>query len=168
MEILGNFGFEPILFLAQIVNFLIIFFLLKRFLYKPMVKMLDERKKTIADGLKFAEEADKKLQETIEKEETILKKAQQEARKLIEETKVEQEEFMRKTEESAHLRVEKMLQDAREQINFETAEAEKRLSAQVSRLAVQFLQQAVGDLFGSQEQEMIMKNALKKLQKKAD
>jgi F-type H+-transporting ATPase subunit b len=166
MEILNNFGFEPILFAAQIVNFLIIFFLMKKLMYKPMLKMLEDRKRKIAEGIKNAEEANKKLEEMILKEEEILKKAQEQAVNLIEEAKVQQAEIMRQTEETTRAQTEKMLKDAREQIAFETAQVEKRLMSHVSKLAVQFLQQSVQELFGANEQEAIMKNALKKLKEK--
>ncbi len=168
MQILGQFGFEPILFFAQIVNFFVIFFILKKFLYKPMLKMLEERKQRIAEGLKNAEEAEKHLQETLIKEEQIVKKAQEEARKMIEEAKAERDDMLQKAEVSTKARVDAMLQEARQQIAFETGQAEKRIASHVSRLAVQFLEQTVQDLFGPQEQELIMKNAMKKLREKVD
>ena len=76
MEILNNFGFEPILFFAQIVNFLIIYLVLKKFLYKPLLKVLNDRKHKIEEGLKSAEESNRLLKETIDKEQEILKNAQ--------------------------------------------------------------------------------------------
>jgi F-type H+-transporting ATPase subunit b len=57
MEILKTFGFDPILLGAQIINFLIIFYLLKRFLYKPVLGMLKTREDKIKEGIKQAEEA---------------------------------------------------------------------------------------------------------------
>ena len=57
MEILENFGLNPMLLIAQIVNFLIVLFILKKFLYKPVLEMLKKRQTTIKDGLKQAEEA---------------------------------------------------------------------------------------------------------------
>lgn len=168
MQILNQFGFEPILFLAQIVNFLIILYVMKKFLYKPMLKILEDRKHKIAEGLRHAEEADKKLQETVQKEEEILQKAQGEARKMIEEARAEREEMLQQAENSTKAKIDSMLHEAREQIHFETNQAEKRLTSQVSRLALTFLEQAVKDLFGPQEQELIMKNAMKKMKKKAD
>ena len=47
MEILNNFGFQPTLFIAQIVNFLILAYVFKRFLYKPILKTLKDRQKTM-------------------------------------------------------------------------------------------------------------------------
>ena len=82
MEILNNFGFEPILFFAQIVNFLIIYLVLKKFLYKPLLKVLNDRKHKIEEGLKSAEESNRLLKETIDKEQEILKNAQLDAKKV--------------------------------------------------------------------------------------
>ena len=63
MEILKNFGFEPVFFIAQIVNFLILFFVFKRFLYKPILKLLKERAREITKGLEDADNAKKTLED---------------------------------------------------------------------------------------------------------
>ena len=49
--------------LSQIVNFIILFLLLKRFLFPPLMNMLDERKQRIADSLAAAEVARKEAEE---------------------------------------------------------------------------------------------------------
>lgn len=163
MEILNNFGFEPILFLAQIVNFLIIFWVLKRFMYKPVLKLLDERRKKIEDGLKHAEEAEIKFAESVKKEEEILKKAQSEAKKMLDEARDAREKMLKDAEEDTKKQVAKLLTEARDLINEETTQASKKLEVQVSKLAIEFLNKSTKGLFGEKEQEIIMKNALKKL-----
>ena len=50
------FGIQPLLLAAQIVNFLILAYILKRFLYKPVLEVLKKREKKIKDGLQAAEE----------------------------------------------------------------------------------------------------------------
>ena len=72
MEILKNFGIQPTLLLAQIVNFTIILFVLKKFFYKPITKVLEERKRRIEESLKNADEIEAKLQKTAEKTAQIL------------------------------------------------------------------------------------------------
>ena len=98
---------------AQIVNFFILFFLLKAFAYKPILQMLESRRQKIQESLEYAEkvkkdaaeqqkEFDRKLEETRretqaasaaaaqvgEKErEAILAQAREDARKLIEQAK---------------------------------------------------------------------------------
>ena len=44
-------GIQPILIIAQIVNFVILLLLLKKFLFKPILKVLDERKKKAEEVL---------------------------------------------------------------------------------------------------------------------
>lgn len=168
MEILNNFGFEPILLAAQIVNFLIIFFVMKKYLYTPLLKVMEERKEKIAEGLKNADETSRLMQETLQKEKEVLKKAHEDAKKLIAEAKAEQAVIMQQAEEQAHKRVETMLTDAKEQINLQTVQVQKQLSAHVTHVAMQYLSEAVQGMFGPQEQELIMKNAIKKMKKKAD
>lgn len=168
MEILGNFGINPILLVAQIVNFLLIFYLVKRFALKPILQLLKNREKTIKDGLQQAEEARVMLEKASEKEQAILKKAQSEAKSLLADAKREREEMLAQSEERTRVQAEKMLAEAREQINRETQEVEKRLSAHVSALAVQMLQKSVTELFTEKDQKNVLDNALKKLGKRTN
>jgi F-type H+-transporting ATPase subunit b len=165
MEMLGEFGINPVLLAAQIVNFLIIFYIVKRFALKPILEMLNKREKTIKDGLQQAEEARALLDKATEKERVLLRKAQTEAKELLADAKREREEMLAQNEERTRVQTEKMLQDAKMQIAAETKEAEKRLSAQVSALAVQFLQKSAEQLFTDKEQKLVLDNALKKLKK---
>jgi len=165
MEILNNFGFNWILFVAQIVNFLIIYWLLKKFLYKPVLKLLEERKNKIAAGIKDAEDAARLLEETLQKEEKILKTAQEKAKQLIDEAKTQSDAILKQSELETKKKVDEMLKEARTQISYETGLAEKRLEANISKLAIEFLEKSIKGLFGEKEQEVVMKNALKKLEK---
>ncbi len=163
MEILKNFGFEWTLFAAQIVNFLIIFFILKKFLYKPVLKLLDERKRKISDGLKQAEESARILEETTKKEEQILKKAQIEAKKHLDEAHEQREAMQAQSVEETKQQVAKMIADARDQMKYESDQTSKKLELQVSNLAIEFLEKSLKGLFGDKEQETVMKNAMDRM-----
>lgn len=165
MEILENFGFNSILFFAQIFNFLIIFWVLKKFMYKPVLKILDERKNKIEEGLKNAEEAEKRLLNAAEKEEQILKKAQADAKKIIDETIKESESHRAKSEEETKKHIAEMVKDARLQIAEESRIASKKLETEVVNMAVLFLEKSTKGLFGDKEQETILKEAKKKIKK---
>ncbi len=168
MEILNNFGFEPILFLAQIVNFLIIYLLMKKFLYNPLLKTIKERKLKIEEGLKNTEDSEKLLAYASKKEHEILKNAQAEAKKLLEEAKAKHDYLLKQTEEDTKRRVEKMLDDARAQIRIDSAAAEKRLAKEVARVSAHILQESLTGFFTPEDQEAIVRKALKSLKKKAD
>lgn len=166
MDILHEFGVEPVLLVAQIINFLIIAYILKRFAYKPVLQLLQERKETIAQGLQQAEEARKLLEQANEKETAILKNAQKQAQKLQEDAKKQSDRILRETEQEAKKRAENLLKEAKEQIAQQTKDAEKRLQAQVSELAVTFLQKAVSGLFTEKEQKEVMQKAMKTMKGK--
>lgn len=165
MEIIKNFGVNPILLTAQIVNFLIIFFILKKFLYKPVFELLKKRQKMIKDGIQQAEESRIKLEKVVIEERNILRSAQLQAKKLIEDARQESIELTLQMNESAKKQTEKILQDAKDQIARESLETEKRLAVNTSKLAVSFLEKALGEFFSAKEQKEVVSNALRKIKK---
>ena len=78
-------GIEVKLLIGQIVNFLLLFIVLGFFLYKPLVKMLEDRRKTIAESLDNAKKIEENLAKSEAKTKAALTLAQSEARKVLEE-----------------------------------------------------------------------------------
>jgi F-type H+-transporting ATPase subunit b len=165
MDILKNFGVDPVLVGAQIVNFLIIFYLLKKFLYKPVLGMLKKRADKIEEGLKQAEESRLALEKTLEEEKKILSKAQDEAKKIIEESRTQAIEVSQKIEEDTKKQAERILLEAKEQIDQESKKTEIRLSEQVSRLAEEMLTKSLEGFFGEKEQKQIAQKVVKQIKK---
>ena len=165
MDILKNFGLNPILFGAQIVNFLIIFFILKKFLYKPILEILKKRQATIGESLKQAEETRLKLEKVVVEEKNILKNAQLQSKKIIEDARAESMEIATQMNAEAAKQSEIILAGAKEQIARDSAEAEKRLAVSTSKLAADLLKKALKDIVTAKNQEEIISGALKKIKK---
>lgn len=163
MEIISNFGLNPILLGAQIVNFLIVFFVLKKFLYKPILEVLNKRKVTIKEGLRAAEDARVKLEKVVIEEKNILRLAQLQSKKILEDAKLESEAIAKKMGEDSRRQTEELLKDAREQIAKESAETEKKLALSTSKLSIKVLERALQEFFSSKEQKEIISKALKKI-----
>jgi len=71
-EILNNLGVDWKLLLAQVVNFFILFLILNRFVYKPIVNILRKRRDDIEKGIEFTKNAEEKLRTAdIARENTI-------------------------------------------------------------------------------------------------
>jgi len=168
MEILGKFGINPVLLIAQIVNFLIILFIFKKFALKPIMQVLKNREKTIKEGLQQAEDARKLLGEASEKERELLRNAQSEAKLLLEDAKKHRTEVLHDVEMRTKEQAEKILKEAKEQIVIETKAAEKRLSGHISQLAIELLEKSSQELFSGKEQTLVIDRALRTLKKKAD
>jgi len=165
MEILKNFGLNPVLLAAQIVNFLIIFFILKKFLYKPILEVLKKRQTTITEGLKQAEDARLKLEKVVVEEKEILRNAQIQSKKIIEDARLETVEITKQMTEDAMKQNEKILTGAKEQIERDYLDAEKKLALSTSKLAVDLLKKALKDIVTSKNQDEIVSSALKKIKK---
>lgn len=166
MEIINNLGIDPLLLIAQGVNFLIIFYILKRFAYKPILSMLKSREDAIRKGIKQAQDAVVLLEKTQEKEKQILKKAQAEAKVLIEKTKEDQIKIIQDAREKGKRDMDSLLEEARKQIAFETKEAEKRLTVHISELAMLFLKKSLSELLTDEEEETIIDKTLQRLKNK--
>lgn len=160
MEIAKQFGIEPILLLAQIVNFLIILVVLKKFFYKPLVKMLESRKATIAESLKNAEQIEQKLAETEERSAQVLKNAEESATSLLENAKVQAAEIQTKAAEEARIQTEESLQKALSQMELEKEQMRKQLQAETMSLVMMVTQKILGKHLKAKEKEELTKEAI--------
>lgn len=104
MEIFHTFGIDWRLLLIQAVNFGVLMLALWAFLYKPLLKLLDERRSKIEKGVRDAEEADAKLKSASEEKRAMLVAATKEADALAERAR---RELVEKEKQSALLADEK-------------------------------------------------------------
>jgi F-type H+-transporting ATPase subunit b len=81
-EITNQLGLSWGLFLAQVVNFLIVMFILRALLYRPVLNMMEQRKARIAESMKDAERASAAAQEAEQEKAAILDEARREAQEV--------------------------------------------------------------------------------------
>ena len=165
MEIIKEFGFDPLLLGAQIVNFLVIFFILKKFVFKPVLEVLRNRENTIREGLKDAEEGQRLLEKAQEKEKLLLKNARLEAEQILSDAKKQAVEEGKTIEERSRKEAEELIKNARAQIEQDSKEAEKTLALRVSDIAVSFLEKSLSGLFEDSKQKELVQIAIKKMEK---
>ncbi|MEM5815102.1 MAG: ATP synthase F0 subunit B [Candidatus Aenigmatarchaeota archaeon] len=91
-KLLESFGIDYKILIAQIINFALIFFLLYKFLFNPLKKVIEERRKKIYDGLKKWQESEKLIRRVKKLRSVILKKISEEREKAL----LEIEEMKRK------------------------------------------------------------------------
>lgn len=79
--------FPQIIF--QMINFGLVFFFLTRFIYKPILKLLEDRRKRVADAAQAAEQVMREKEELEKVKESTMLKANQKAKKMEDEIKSE-------------------------------------------------------------------------------
>src|SRR5581483_8862620 len=112
-------GVNWFLLSAQIVNFAVLLFILQKYAYKPILRMLQQRQETIAKSLKQAEEIEEKLQKTEDDREKVLEKAAKEAQSMIDEVTQAANQIIADAHAKAAEDMEKILEQGRESIKLE-------------------------------------------------
>lgn len=165
MEKLAQFGVEPVLLAAQIINFIILLLILKHFLYKPILIMLRKRKEKIREGLAAGEKGEALLVRAKEEEKEVLSKANNEARLMLEETrdrsqKMEEEVIFRAKEETEH-----MVSLAKDHIGKERKRVERELEKKAALVGLYALERILPKLLSKQDQIRILEGSEKLLRK---
>lgn len=103
MEALASLGIDWKLLLSQVVNFLILLFVLKRYLYGPVVKMLSDRREKVTKSMEDVKAAEEKLAT-----------AQMESKKILDKAVNEADSIAKAAKKSAQDEASKILADASE------------------------------------------------------
>lgn len=157
MEILNQFGINPLLLAAQVVNFAILLFILKRFLYKPILKVLEERKNKIETSLKNAEEIENRLLRTNDEVEKILAKALKQAEEIIDESKAAGIETVEEYKKTGEEILEKAYKQALEVKKAEKVKLEEEIKAHLGNIVALSLEKVTGITMDKHKREIIEK-----------
>lgn len=135
-EIAGQFGVSLQTLVAQVANFLIVAIALYFFAVKPVVATLDQRQKTIADGLQYAEDMKVQLAKAEQERAETIKKATLEAQRILAEARDQAKDLLdRKTNEAA-AKAESIIHKAHEAIDVERNKMLSEVRQEVARLVV--------------------------------
>ncbi len=135
-ELLTVFGVNWKLLLAQGVNFALLLAVLTYFLYKPVLHMIDERRKKIAEGVRTAEEAESHLTNARAKSEKIVGYASREAESLVKTACARAEEKGAEIVKSAEARAQGVLADAAARAEEAKRQAIKESEKEITRAAM--------------------------------
>ena len=165
MDILKSFGIQPTLLLAQIVNFLIILFLLSKFFYKPIIRMLEDRKKRIEQSLTNTDLIEEKLKNTQEKSTQIIKEAQKNAQDLITEAKNRAEQIIENANLEAGKSTEEGLKNAKGQIAAEKEQAVLEVETHSLAIISAVIKKVMRRTISASEKNQLTKEAVLELTK---
>jgi F-type H+-transporting ATPase subunit b len=152
LDALRPLGIDPALLVAYIVNFIILLILLRLFLYKPVLKMLSERKQKIQESL---EQADKVRQEA-EVQQADFQRELEDARKTSQEAAARAAQETEKMREAiladARKEAEQIREQAHQQIEVERQQTMAEMQQQVADLAVTLTRKVIGETVVVDEQ----------------
>jgi len=158
-------GIEPNLLLAQIVNFLIIFFVLSKLLYKPILGMLEKRKKEIAAGLELTQKMREEEEKMNVRKEKLFEEARKEARNLVEAGKKEADAQAKEIIEEAHEQAQSVMAKGKEEVIALSTSMEKDVRHAAVGIAEAMTKQLLSQVLSAADQHKLIQKHLTELEK---
>ena len=162
-ETAETFGWNLWLFLSQVISFVIVALLLKRFAYKPILKVLEERRQQIAEGLLNAEKIKQQLAEAEKRHAEILAKANVQAQKMIDEARESSGHIAERKQQEAVVAAEQIMAKAREASAIEHERTMTELKRELGRLVVNTTAKVTGKVLTTEDQRRLQEEAARQV-----
>lgn len=165
-EFVEKLGIDWKLFLSQTVNFLLLLTILRLFAYKPLLKILKDRRKKIEEGLEKAAAADTRLHEINEIAKEKMKAAEQEALMLLKQTEEKSKDMEAALMQKAHEKEAELLKSAERAAQGKREEAQRLMEQEAAELVKQALIKTI-ELDPEKIDEALIKKAVGQITHKA-
>jgi len=164
-KIFTDFGVQPVLIAAQIVNFLVLLLILKRFLYRPLLKVIEERQKVVSNSLSNADKIEKRLQSIEDESTQKLLVVSKEAQKIIDAASSTADEIITQAHQKAQVDIETMLEKAKQNLSQERKKMEQEMRENLAELVIYGIEKTAGKVLQSADQKRIIEDQLNDLNK---
>ena len=134
-----------------IINLLVLYLLMKKFLFGPIIKVMDVRKAMIDQQFAGAKEQENQAKALKEQYEGALKSAREESFQIMEQARKEAKAQADKTVEDTQAKVSAMLAKAQEDINTERENAMRQMKDDVASLAMEAAGKIIGKNSGADQ-----------------
>jgi F-type H+-transporting ATPase subunit b len=149
--------------IAQALVMIVFVAICWRYIYPPILSVMQEREKKIADGLEAAKKADDSLEEAKLAYEKELKEAKAEAANILEKANNRASQIVTDASSKAEAEAEKIMASASTNIENETNKAKEELRQQMSDIIIDTTQKILEDEISKEKHEEILKKAAKGL-----
>ncbi len=158
-----RFGWDPPHFIAQCISFCIVAFLLYKFAYNPILKVLDERRHRIAEGLANADKIKAELARTEAQRVETLNQANAQANKMIEDARAAAARVQEQETQKAITQAEQIIAKAKEAADIEHARMLADLKREVVGLVVKTTSSVTGKVLTADDQNRLAEETRRQL-----
>ncbi len=148
-----------------VLAFGIVFFILSKYAWKPILKSLNDREKNISDSILSAEKVRAEMAELKSENEILLSKAREERAIMMREAKETRDKIIMEAKEQARQETNKIVADAQSVINQQKMAAITDLKNQVGNLVLEVSEKVLRrELSNKEEQEKYIKQLAEKVE----
>jgi len=154
-KVAEQFGVSWANLIAQVLLFAIVYWVLKRFSFKPVIAMLEERRRRIEEGQLNAENIKKQLAAAQAKYEEILAKANAESQRLLEEVRASGDRLAEQKRQEAIAAAEQVTIKAQEAMALERDRVMAEMKRELGRLVVDTTTRVTGKVLTPEDHQRI-------------
>jgi F-type H+-transporting ATPase subunit b len=150
----------PGLMIWTLVFFFITFYVLKRYAFGPLQKMIDERRESIRSALESADEARDEARRLLEEHRKLVGEARGEAEQILAEARRTRESMEQRMREETEAERQRRLEETRREIAAETARALEQIRAEVADLTLEAAGRVVGRALDPERDRALIEEAI--------
>src|SRR2546423_3017602 len=162
-ETADTFGWNWKLFLSQVISFCIVAFLLRRFAYKPILAVLEDRRRKIEEGQLNAEKIRKELAEAEKRYQDIVGKANADAQRMIDEARESSAHLADRKQQEAIAAAEQIVAKAKEAAALEHDRQMQNLKRELGRLVIDTTAKVTGKVLTPDDQKRLQEEAARQV-----
>ena len=148
-------------FVWTLVAFIIVFLLLKKFAWKPILQSLNDRESNIANSIAAAEKVKAEMAQMQNENEALLSKAREERAQLLKEARETKDRIINEAKEQAKVEAGKIVAEAQTAINAQKMAALTEVKNQVGKLVLEVSEKVLRkELGGKDAQEAHIKGLI--------
>lgn len=158
---IGALGIDGKALIIQVVTFLLAFWVLQRWAFKPIVKMMDQRRETIEKGVKLGEQMQKQEAALEEKVASALHKARAKADEIIAAAHDQGRQKVQAAEDDARKKAESLIASAEDRIKQEANRARKQLESEITGLVSDATEAIIDEKLDAKKDAALIDKAMK-------
>jgi F-type H+-transporting ATPase subunit b len=162
-QLFTQFGVTWPKFLAQVILFFIVYLILKKFAFGPIISVFEERRKTIEEGQANAEKIKRQLADSELRCQEILRKANSDAQRIIEEGRASSDATSQKHIQQAIKDAEGIIAKANENVELERARMVAEVKKEMVNLVVDTTAKVAGKVLSESDQQRLASETAKQL-----
>ncbi len=154
-------GFDVRAFLIQLITFLFVFYILKRFVFGIIVDLLEKRRKTIEEGVKLTTEMKLEKEKLDTEVQNIRVEARKHADEILSEAQARASSIIKEAENSAQSKIEMLVAQAHQKLERETEQAKRAVEKEAINLVVRATEMILKEKIDPKKDAELINSAIK-------
>ena len=161
---MGKIGIDWKILLGQIINFAILLYLLKRFVYTPFLSLLEKRRSKIEQGIRNSEEIERKIKKIKEKEKRILNNAREKAIQIAKAAEEKGRKLSEKIVSEGERERERIIKEAMEEAVRKKEEIRERIEKEAIKTSIVLTEEILKEKLDKEKDKNLIEQILMKFQ----